>query len=68
MSINTFAPRLPYESNEQLYAGSPEGPLMTVDRAGGLPKLGVPSEFQLTFCAMVYLLASQLPFELRVAW
>jgi hypothetical protein len=33
-----------------------------------LPKLGLPSAFQSTLCASVYLLPSQAPAEFAVAW
>lgn len=49
------------------YAGSPEGPVIVCDNGGGDPKFGVPSEFQLTFWAMVYRLPSHAPLELPVA-
>jgi hypothetical protein len=53
-------------SSRQSY--SPEGPAKVVPSFAGVPKFGVPSEFQLTFCAIVYLLPSQDPVLIEVAW
>lgn len=50
------------------YAGSPEGPVIVCPGLIALPKFGVPSAFQLTFCAAVYRLPSQAPAEFDVAW
>lgn len=47
---------------------SPDGPVITVPSFAGEPKLGVPFEFQLTFCAIVYLLPSHEPVLVAVAW
>ena len=41
---------------------------MVVPSLTGVPKLGVPLEFQLTFCTIVYRLPSQAPLLLAVAW
>lgn len=41
---------------------------MVVPSFTGVPKFGVPFEFQLTFCTMVYRLPSQAPALLAVAW
>jgi hypothetical protein len=46
---------------------SPEGPAIVVPGLTGVPKFGVPSAFQLTFCAIVYLLPSQAPVVIAVA-
>lgn len=46
---------------------SPEGPVREVDRESGVPKLGEPFEFQLTFCASVYLFPSHDPVVTEVA-
>jgi hypothetical protein len=40
---------------------SPDGPANEVPSFAGVPKLGVLSEFQFTFCAIVYLVPSQAP-------
>jgi hypothetical protein len=47
---------------------SPDGPAITVPSLPGVPKFGLPSEFQLTFCTIVYRLPSQAPALLAVAW
>lgn len=41
--------------------------MRVVPRAAAVPKLGDPSEFQLTFCAIVYLLPSHAPPLFEVA-
>lgn len=46
---------------------SPDGPVNVVPNLAGVPKFGVPFEFQLTFCAIVYLFPSQAPALLAVA-
>ena len=46
---------------------SPEGPVRVVERSGGGVKFGVPSEFQFTISAMVYLVESQAPAEFASA-
>src|SRR5690242_2449084 len=47
---------------------SPEGPANTVPSLAAVPKFGVPSEFQFTFCAIVYLVPSHAPAEFASAW
>lgn len=58
--------QLEYSDNFQTNY-SPEGPANDVPCLTGEPKLGLPSEFQLTFCAIVYRLPSQAPALLAVA-
>ena len=49
------------------HAHSPDGPANVVPSFAGMPKFGVPSEFQFTFCAIVYLFPSQAPALAAVA-
>src|SRR5829696_3713106 len=49
-------------------AVSPDGPARVAPRATGVPKLGVPSAFQVNFCARVVRPLPQPPLDALLPW
>ena len=47
---------------------SPDGAVSGTPTATGVPKFGVPSAFQVNFCARVVRFMSQPPFAELLAW